>query len=154
MELVFVDPRRLARIRLCKDPLNEPPISELAPDPILGMIPVEDFVERVRKKSCTVKSMLLDQRDVVAGVGNWIADEVLFHARIHPEQKPNVMGVEDIKRLYEKILYVCETAVSVDGDASEFPEGWLFKHRWVSNPAILISLPNVSIDENLILITM
>jgi len=32
--------------------------------------------------------------------------------------------------LYEKIQYVCQTAVEVDGDASQFPEGWLFKHRW------------------------
>lgn len=33
--------------------------------------------------------------------------------------------------LWEKIRYVCETAVGVDGDAAQFPEHWLFKHRWV-----------------------
>ena len=138
VELVFIDPRRLARIRLCKDPRNEPPISELGSDPILGMIGVESFVERVGKKSCTIKSLLLDQRDVVSGVGNWIADEVLFHARIHPEQKPNLLTREELANLHEKIKYVCETAVSVNADASQFPEGWLFKHRWVRSKLLSI----------------
>jgi formamidopyrimidine-DNA glycosylase len=134
-EIVFVDPRRLGRIRLCTDPLLEPPISELAADPILNMPSVATFIERVGKKSCTIKSLLLDQKDVVAGIGNWIADEVLFHARIHPEQKPSLMSKTQLTNLHENIKYVCEYAVSVDADASQFPEGWLFKHRWVSASA-------------------
>ena len=130
LEVVFVDARRLGRIRLCTEPLSEPPISNLGFDPILSMPLAEKFVEDIKKRKCTIKSLLLDQ-SFSAGIGNWIADEVLFHAGIHPEQKPNLLDRNTLLKLHEKIKYVCETAVSVDADASQFPEGWLFKHRWV-----------------------
>lgn len=129
-EVVFVDARRLGRIRLCAEPLDEPPISNLGFDPILSMPSAEQFVEDVQKRKCAIKSLLLDQ-SFSAGIGNWIADEVLFHAGIHPEQKPNILDEKTLFKLHENIKYVCETAVSVDADASQFPEGWLFRHRWV-----------------------
>lgn len=71
-ELAFIDPRRLARIRLAREPLNEPPISELGFDPILSMPDFEDFAALVRKRKCPVKALLLDQ-SFSAGVGNWVA---------------------------------------------------------------------------------
>ncbi|KAF8823871.1 hypothetical protein HHX47_DHR9000479 [Lentinula edodes] len=37
-----------------------------------------------------------------------------------------------IGNLHQFTKFVCETAVSVDADATKFPEDWLFKHRWVS----------------------
>lgn len=135
-EIVFVDARRLGRIRLCAEPLDEPPISSLGFDPILNMPSAEEFAQDIEKRKCTIKSLLIDQ-SFSAGIGNWIADEVLFHAGIHPEQKPNLLDRDIIFKLHEKIKYVCETAVSVDADASQFPEGWLFRHRWV--PAFLVA---------------
>lgn len=129
-EIVFVDARRLGRIRLCVDPLTEPPIVNLGFDPVLNMPPLDDFLVDIKKRKCTIKSLLLDQ-SFSAGVGNWVADEVLFQAGIHPEQKPNILEDAKLATLHQKIKYVCETAVSVDADASQFPEGWLFKHRWV-----------------------
>lgn len=77
-ELAFTDIRRLARIRLVDgDPLLHPPISELGFDPLLNMPKLEEFVERVQKRKCPVKALLLDQ-SFSAGVGNWVADEVWF----------------------------------------------------------------------------
>jgi len=127
--VVFVDPRRLGRIRLCKDPLKEPPISNLGFDPIICMPSLSEFTPQVRKRGNPIKSLLLDQK-FSAGVGNWVADEILFHARIHPEQRPNTLTEEQIATLHEKILYVCRTAVDVNADSSLFPESWLFPHRW------------------------
>ncbi len=120
----------MGRVRLCQDIKNEPPISTLGFDPMPSMPSLQDFATKIRKRGNPVKSLLLDQT-FSAGVGNWVADEILFHSRIHPEQKPNSLDEGQIKGLYEKMQYVCQTAVGVDGDASQFPEGWLFKHRWV-----------------------
>jgi formamidopyrimidine-DNA glycosylase len=130
-EVVFIDPRRLARIRLCNEPLKEPPISNLGFDPLLCMPSLSDFIPQVQRRANPIKSLLLDQK-FSAGVGNWIADEILFHSRIHPEQRPNTLTDEQIKTLHEKMLYVCETAVGVNANSSLFPESWLFRHRWVS----------------------
>jgi formamidopyrimidine-DNA glycosylase len=145
-----VDARRLGRIRLCASPLTEPPISELGFDPILSMPSLEAFTPLVLKRSCPVKALLLDQ-SFSAGIGNWIAgkflqsqisspfslhtdlilDEVLYHARIHPEQRCNTLTEEQLIALHHRIEWVCRTAVDVNADHSKFPQDWLFRYRWV-----------------------
>ncbi|KAJ7456496.1 DNA glycosylase/AP lyase [Mycena latifolia] len=128
-QLAFLDARRLGRIRLCASPLTEPPISELGFDPILSMPSIEEFKPLVMRRSCPIKALLLDQ-SFSAGVGNWVADEILYHARVHPEQRSNTLTNEQLLALHLQIRNVCEIAVSVDADDSKFPDNWLFKHRW------------------------
>jgi len=77
LELAFLDVRRLGRIRLCADPLNEPPISELGFDPILSMPTLEDFTPQVLKRRAPIKAVLLDQ-SFSSGVGNWVAGAFFF----------------------------------------------------------------------------
>ena len=60
------------------------------------------------------------------------ADEILYNARIHPEQRCNTLSSEQLAALHHQTRSVCETAVAVNADDSKFPEHWLFKHRWVS----------------------
>ncbi|KAK7041782.1 hypothetical protein VNI00_009071 [Paramarasmius palmivorus] len=128
-EVAFLDARRLGRIRLRTSPSTEPPISELGFDPILCMPTLDDFSELVLKRSCPIKALLLDQ-SFSAGIGNWVADEVLYHSRVHPEQRSNTLSEEQLTSLHLHIQSVCQTAISVDADDSKFPETWLFKHRW------------------------
>lgn len=146
-----MDARRLGRIRMCASPLKEPPISQLGFDPILSMPPLEGFSPLVLKRSCPIKALLLDQ-SFSAGVGNWVAgtssrrwfndrglvirvsDEILYHARVHPEQRCNTLTTEQLEALHGQTAEVCQTAVAVNADDSQFPENWLFKHRWVCPP--------------------
>ncbi|KAI0735590.1 AtMMH-1 [Earliella scabrosa] len=128
-EIAFLDARRLGRIRLCQSPLTEPPISTLGFDPILSMPDLADFKKGVLKRSCPIKALLLDQ-SFSAGVGNWVADEILYHARVHPEERCNVLTDEQLEALHKQTSEVCQFAVSVNADDSKFPEDWLFKHRW------------------------
>lgn len=58
------------------------------------------------------------------------SDEVLYHAKLHPEQYSDTFSDAQLKQLRESILYVCQTAVDLLADSSKFPEGWLFNHRW------------------------
>ncbi|KAF8630200.1 hypothetical protein AX15_003055 [Amanita polypyramis BW_CC] len=128
-EVAFVDMRRLGRIRLCTSPMTEPPISELGFDPILSMPALDKFVPMVRRRTCPIKALLLDQ-SFSAGVGNWVADEILFNARIHPEQRCNTLTDGQVQSLHHYVVNVCETAVAVDADSQRFPDHWLFRHRW------------------------
>ncbi|KAI0040806.1 AtMMH-1 [Auriscalpium vulgare] len=129
IEVAFLDARRLGRVRLCKSPLTEPPISGMGFDPILSLPSVEDFKHGAVKRSCPVKALLLDQ-SFSAGVGNWVADEILYHARVHPEQRCNTLSDEQIAALHAQTAEVCRTAVEVNADDAKFPEDWLFRHRW------------------------
>lgn len=57
-------------------------------------------------------------------------DEILYQARLHPEQYSNTFSDEQIKRLHDAIMYVCNTAVDTLGESDKFPEDWLMLHRW------------------------
>lgn len=57
-------------------------------------------------------------------------DEILYHARLHPEQYSDTFSVAQLKQLHTSIRYVCQTAVDLLGDSNKFPDEWLFNHRW------------------------
>lgn len=129
VRLAFSDPRRLGRIRLVNDPEKEYPVSELGWDPHLGMISLEQFAADLRARALPIKAMLLDQ-SWCAGIGNWIADEVLFQSRVHPESAACALDVDDVRRLHASIRDVVKFACEVDANSSKFPKEWLFHHRW------------------------
>ena len=80
-----------------------------------------------------IKALLLDQA-FAAGVGNWIADEVLYQARIDPRRRADELSPVETRRLRAKLKSVVEMAVRVDADKSRFPRGWLFHRRWKRDP--------------------
>ncbi|KAH7929366.1 AtMMH-1 [Leucogyrophana mollusca] len=131
-ELAFSDARRLGRIRLVTSPLTESPIADLGFDPILCMPPLGDFKKSVLKRSCPIKALLLDQ-SFSAGVGNYLADEILCQARIHPEQRCNTLDGEQVAALHHQVADVCRIAVEANADDDKYPEHWLFQHRWVKS---------------------
>lgn len=163
LELAFTDPRRLARVRVFtgeqyatdENLLTMSPLSELGPDYLKSpdAKPITDFTfgdpdpdhhgrprldfelfsQLLLKKKKPIKSFLLDQA-FFAGVGNWVSDEILYHAKIYPAENISEK-IDDpndpvIKALYDAIIYVMEECVRVEGNARSFPETWLMIHRW------------------------
>lgn len=72
----------------------------------------------------------MSETDVLLGIGNWVGDEVLYHAKLHPEQYCDEFSDAQIKKLHESVVYVCQTAIDKLADSDEFPDHWLFNHRW------------------------
>jgi formamidopyrimidine-DNA glycosylase len=71
------------------------------------------------------------------------SDEILYNAKLHPEQYSDTFSSAQLKQLHTSILYVCQTAVDLLADSSKFPEEWLFKHRWGKGKKDSVStLPN------------
>src|SRR5712691_10592981 len=99
-ELVFADARRLGRVRLRHDPRSAP-----------------------------IKAVLLDQ-SVAAGVGNWIADEVLYQAGVDPRRRASTLTDAELRRVRDRIRSVVATAVRYNSDSDRFPRRWLFHDRW------------------------
>lgn len=79
--------------------------------------------------SSLARRLLLDQ-SFLSGIGNWIADEVLYQARVHPESSASVLDAEAVRRLHAAIVSVLALAVKVEADHSQFPREWLFHFRW------------------------
>ena len=128
-ELVMTDARRLGRLLLRAAPRDEPPVSRLGFDPLLALPSPARFVELLAARSVVIKSLLLDQ-GFAAGVGNWIADEVLYQARIDPRRRARDLDDREARRLRAVLRRVVEEAVAVDAESSRYPEGWLFHRRW------------------------
>ncbi|ETX00967.1 MAG: hypothetical protein ETSY2_38025 [Candidatus Entotheonella gemina] len=128
-ELVMTNARRLGRILLRDDPLNEPPLSKLGFDPLLDLPGPSAFSKLLRGRGAVIKSLLLDQR-FSAGVGNWIADEVLYQAGIAPQRRASSLSDAEAKRLRTKLKAVVETAVEANASDADYPKRWLFHQRW------------------------
>jgi formamidopyrimidine-DNA glycosylase len=132
-ELVVADARRLGRIRLRRDPATEPPISLLGFDAHRSLPSHAEFRELVRQRSAPLKALLLDQ-SFAAGVGNWIADEVLYQARLDPRRRANALSDTEIARMRTALKLVIDTSVRLSNDSDRYPRGWLFHRRWGKNP--------------------
>jgi formamidopyrimidine-DNA glycosylase len=81
------------------------------------------------RRRAPLKAVLLDQ-GVFAGVGNWIADEVLFQARLSPHRSAASLSVDEVARLRSRLLAIVRKAVDVEADYHRYPASWLFHHRW------------------------
>lgn len=131
-ELAFCDPRRLGKIRIRgKNPSEELPISKLAPDPMQwgGKVP-ETFFRGLAKMTPNIKSVLLDQEKVVSGVGNWVADEVLYQSGIHPSVPCKNLPEATVLLLGNNLMDICRVACECTCSFKSFPEEWLFHTRW------------------------
>ena len=128
-ELAMTNMRRLGRIRLQADPERERPIAGLGFDPLYEMPSAAELGARLRARKGVLKSVLLDQ-GFVAGVGNWMADEILYQARIDPRRRGTELSAAEARRIHDALARVVETACAVDADKERFPAEWLFHHRW------------------------
>ena len=104
--LRLFDKRRLGRVRL------DPDLDALGPD-AEQVGPVE-FAERVGRGTAPVKTRLLDQ-SVVAGVGNLLADETLWQARISPRRPANELTADDLAVLHDTLHRSTARAIAKGG---------------------------------------
>ncbi|KAK3186279.1 hypothetical protein K4F52_005043 [Lecanicillium sp. MT-2017a] len=135
VEIAFTDARRFGRVRLVDCPGEQirkfSPLVENGPDPVVDKdVFTEDYLRsKMTSRHVPIKALLLDQA-MISGIGNWVADETLYQAKVHPEQYCDDFGDAEIKKIYDSIKYVCDLAVEKLGDSDQFPEHWLFNHRW------------------------
>lgn len=126
-QVAFVDARRLARIRLidveAREMRNTTPLKENGPDPVVdkGVVTTDWLTERMAKRRVPVKALLLNQA-FLSGIGNWVADEICYQARIHPEQYSDTFSAEQITRLHDSLLHVCNFACDILADYSKIPD--------------------------------
>ncbi len=73
-------------------------IAHIARDPLDPEFDDDDFVRRSRKRSSSVKRLLLDQ-GLISGVGNIYADEALWRARIHGNRPADRLTATQVRNL-------------------------------------------------------
>ncbi|HVT68884.1 MAG TPA: DNA-formamidopyrimidine glycosylase family protein [Trebonia sp.] len=114
--LRLVDPRRLGRIRL------DPSLEDLGPD--AATISEDEFGTAFSRGSAPVKVRLLDQQ-ALAGVGNLLADEILWRAGVNPSRPVNTITDTERPVLYAAVHQSVADALR-DGGVHTLP---LMAHR-------------------------
>lgn len=128
-EVVFTDGRRLARMWLAETAESDPTIQKLGPDAREALPSPLDFQKKLQKRNAPIKSLLMDQA-LLSGIGNWIADEVLYRAGIAPTRLGSSITDAEAKKLCIAIPEIIEFSISVGADHTQYPDDWLFNHRW------------------------
>jgi formamidopyrimidine-DNA glycosylase len=146
--LAYTDPRRFGRIRLQQDPAREAPIALLGFDPLEGLPPARELAGHLARRKAPLKAVLLDQ-SLFAGVGNWVADEVLYQARLSPRRPASSLGMAEVRRLRDKLHDVIARAVAVGADSDRFPPTWLFHSRWGRRAGALTARAEAIVHETI-----
>ena len=128
--LIFEDKRHFGRVRLhCG---AEPPSwwNSLAP----SVLSKEFTYERTsiflqRRRRTPIKAVLLMQEQF-PGIGNWMADEILWRAQARPSMPAGLLDEAQTRRVWEQVRWVSRTAVRIISDDWTYPPDWLFTHRW------------------------
>lgn len=130
--LGFLCPRKFERVGLINDIPTFLLRKKIGEDGLT--ISLATLTNRIRGKKAFIKPVLLDQ-SVVAGLGNWIVDEVLFQAFIHPEQRANTLTDAQMNALHDAIRLVLETAIRHEATYRDFPNNFLIHVReWDDSP--------------------
>jgi formamidopyrimidine-DNA glycosylase len=124
--LAFSDQRKFGEVGLIKDVDEFLKKRALGPDALDADL--AEFKDILRKHRSAVKSVLLNQQ-LIAGIGNIYADEILFRARMHPATEAARLGENDLKRLFHAMQHILEKAIEYRADSDRMPKTWLFPHR-------------------------
>jgi formamidopyrimidine-DNA glycosylase len=133
--LVFSDHRMFGRVLFHVGP--DAPVwwASIAPAIASPAFTVSAVTEFLRRRARTpIKAVLLMQ-ERFPGIGNWMADEILWRAEIHPRRLAGSLDENEIRALHRETRFVARRALEIIGDAPgpelpDPPKTWLFPHRW------------------------
>jgi formamidopyrimidine-DNA glycosylase len=124
--LAFDDQRKFGEIELIRDIDEFLQTRGLGPDAL--EISLSQFKAILGKHRGAVKAILLNQQ-LIAGIGNLYADEILFRARAQPASEAARLSDKDLRRLFRSTHYVLEKAIALKTDFNRLPKSWLLTHR-------------------------
>ena len=137
--LVFADPRLFGRIQFHLGPDAPQWWTKIAPaliSPAFTVVAVSAFLKR--RARAPLKAVLLMQ-EKFPGIGNWMADEILWRAAIHPAQPAGSLRPTEVKNLWRECRAVARLALATIAGRGDqlpadlnlaIPDTWLFNHRW------------------------
>lgn len=121
-ELRYRNMRKLGGVWLAHDQEEMARLlSSLGPDALA--VSAAEFARRLARRRGGVKAALMDQ-SFVAGVGNILADEILWQARLHPRAPIESMD-EDTRRLLYRVMHRVLSRATTRYDYMERQRSWL-----------------------------
>lgn len=112
--LVYNDVRKFGEVGLYKkDELYiKSPLSKLGPEPY--DVDANNLYEQIKRKSSTIKESIMDQ-NIISGIGNIYADEVLFATNLDPRMPSNQISLEDCIKIKAESIRILDEAIFEGG---------------------------------------
>lgn len=129
--LVFRDARQFGRVRFHHGP-NEPDWWQASAPEISSRAwtraSLTNFLQRHGR--APIKAVLLSQQGF-PGIGNWMADEILWRAQIPPRRLAGKLTALKMDALWRETRFVVrESLKSIGAHNSDPPKSWLIHQRW------------------------
>ncbi len=114
-EVRYWNPRRFGRLSLL-DPagLDRYRARRFGCDPL--SVDWEEFLRTIQGRRGRLKPLLMHQQ-VVAGIGNIYANEILFRVGLHPNVTASRLSLAKVERLYEVTREVLQEAIACGGSS-------------------------------------
>ena len=114
--LLYNDPRRFGLVTICRiDNIKKHPLfKKLGLDPWDKELTVDYLKEKFRGKKTAIKIALLDQ-EIICGIGNIYASEILYQARIDPRRATESINDGEISRIIIYTQQILKTAIDAGG---------------------------------------
>ncbi|MEO6245133.1 MAG: DNA-formamidopyrimidine glycosylase family protein [Opitutaceae bacterium] len=139
--LVFKDPRMFGAVEFYLGAEPPPWWTKIAPSLLSPVFTVDALAAFLRRRArAPIKAVLLMQ-ERFPGVGNWMADEILWRAAIHPARLAGSLRPAEIQALWRECRRVCRQALATIAGRGDYlppdlnahiPRSWLFLHRWTA----------------------
>ena len=111
-KMCLVDYRKFGRVWVVKD--ISIIVGHLGIEPLSNQFTARKFNNMLEKRTGRLKPLLLNQR-FIAGIGNYLADEILFKSAIHPLRKANTLTKEERKILHRSIRHIIRKSIDYGG---------------------------------------
>jgi len=129
--LVLTDARMFGRVRFSRSKTAPEWWAELPPAVTSKEFTLAHLQDIFRRRGrAPLKGVLLNQK-LFPGVGNWMADEILWQTRVHPRTTASELKDVKVREFWRVTRAVCRTALKTIGvDWGDPPEGWLLHERF------------------------
>jgi formamidopyrimidine-DNA glycosylase len=89
---------------------------------------IDQFLDRHRK--APIKAILLMQNGF-PGIGNWMADEILWRAKVLPSKRTRKLSAHERTAIFRATKFVARRSLETLGkDFSDPPRNWLIHQKW------------------------
>ena len=114
-ELRYWNPRRFGRLSLLDQAgLDRYRARRFGVDPLT--VPRDEFISLMEARRGRLKPLLMHQQ-VIAGIGNIYANEILFRTKLHPNREASRLRKAMIVRLYGTMQTVLREAIACGGSS-------------------------------------
>ncbi len=113
--LRYRDVRKFGKMYLVKkNELDKSPLAKLGLEPWDENLNISYLKDKYKNKSLPIKTVLLDQ-EIVVGIGNIYADEILFLSKINPYKKAKELSDEELLHIIDNTRKVLDKAIEDGG---------------------------------------